>query len=89
MAPHYNSWTIPQDTQEQEELGAFIQSLDGWEQQLLQGLTLQVSQQEFLQLIPEPTIIATDGSVQDHRGSFGWIIYTLEDRILASGKRPA
>ena len=67
----------------------FVQSLPRWEQDLLAGLELLVSQNEFFEHLTRASIImASDGSVQGHRAAFGWIISTQNGTRLAECSGP-
>ena len=89
MNPHYNSWAIPQSPPQFQDLHTVIHHMDKWEKMLLQGLVLQVSQEEFLRLVSEPTLVASDGSVQGSRASFAWVMSTVDGNRFATCVGPA
>jgi len=89
MTAHYNTWAIPVPPPEHNTLTEYINGLDEWERTLLKGLTLQVPEDEFFRLISEPTVLSTDGSVQGHRASFGWVLSTLDGHRFATIVGPA
>ena len=87
MKAHYNQWQLPQPGLPPPlDLHGYINQLDDWEQELLQGLVLKVSQHNlFAAVQQEPFLIASDGSQQpDNKASFGWILSTNSGHRLAT-----
>ena len=62
----------------------YIHTLEPWERQLLQHHNLHCTAEELLNRTTSNLTIASDGSVDNDRGSFGWVI-TFEHSILATG----
>ena len=44
---------------------------------------------ELLQHLQSPILVASDGSVTEHRSSFGWVLATREGQRLLSSRGPA
>ena len=85
----YVKWNLPLSLDPPTEIQALIPTLPSWEQPLLTGLTLQVPMPELLQKLQSPILVASDGSVNEHRSSFGWILATREGQRLLSSRGPA
>ena len=68
---------------------AYLQSLDPWESLLLQHFQIHTELDKLLQLTLEPFLIASDGSVDQSKGSFGWIIAQPDGTALVTGKGTA
>jgi hypothetical protein len=90
MEFHYNQWALPPPPPvPSQELTDYASSLDLWEKTLLEGLTLLVDQTELFQALQSTNfIIASDGSQQAHRASFGWILSNPDGHRLATCKGP-
>ena len=63
----------------------YLDTLDHWEKQLLRTIHFQCSTTDFLAFSTSPILLATDGSVVENHGSFGWVIADQNGRILATG----
>ena len=63
----------------------YIAFLKPWETALFHNLNFKCTIHEFLNILTTPNIIASDGSVKDSKGSFGWVIATSMGHILATG----
>ena len=72
-------------TTKPDNFNDYIHSLEHWEKALLLNTHFEQSFDELSSTLTTPTIIASDGSVKDARGSFGWVIATLTGQILAKG----
>ncbi len=86
---HYIQWQLPPSVASPQDIQSLIPTLPAWEQQLLQGLTLQVPMSELLSHLQSPILVASDGSVKDHRSSFGWVLANHDGLRLLSGRGPA
>ena len=86
---HYVQWHLPPSIDPPTEIQTIIPTLPSWEQPLLNGLTLQVPMPELLQQLQSPILVASDGSVNKHRSSFGWVLATREGQRLLSSRGPA
>ena len=63
----------------------YISQLDPWETELLHDLHFQCAFDEFRVALSTQIIVASDGSVVNNRGSFGWVISTTNGTLLATG----
>lgn len=80
QAPPHSRWHIHQ----------YILTIPDWEQHLLRHLQLNVSQLALVQaLTTSSVLLASDGSQQEHRASFGWILSDHHGNRLATCKGPA
>ena len=62
----------------------YIHNLEAWEEYLLQHHHIPI--RDAITIVSTHNIIiASDGSVGDHKGSFGWVISTPDAQILATG----
>jgi hypothetical protein len=86
---HHNTWAPQRNPQAELDIRASTQQMDEWERQLLQGMEILVAHDIFLHQITQPMMIACDGSVQDHRASYGWIMSTTDGTRLAKCTGPA
>ena len=86
---HYVKWHLLPSLDPPTEIQSLIPTLQPWEQPLLNGLTLQVSMLELLQQLQSPILVASDGSVNEHRSSFGWVLAPREGQRLLSSRGPA
>lgn len=67
----------------------YIARLAKWERLLLTHHQNYCSDYHVLtSKLQQPLIIATDGSVNNQKGSYGWVIATTQGTLLASGKGP-
>ena len=66
-----------------------INTLDHWEHQLLQTTNFQCSPDNQHIVISTDIIIASDGSVRDQTGSFGWVITDTNGQIIVTGSGTA
>lgn len=63
-----------------------ISLLEPWETELLQHFEFtSTTLQETASLTNTPFIIATDGSKDKGRGSFGWVLSTVDGQVFAKG----
>ena len=79
---HYVQWDLPASSPSPSDIQDLVPTLAEWEQPLLEGLTLQVSIAELLEELQSPIRVASDGSVNDHRSSFAWVLANREGRRL-------
>jgi hypothetical protein len=63
--------------------------MEPWEKQLLQHMEILVLMETITHQPQQQLIIASDGSVQDHRAAFGWIITTTGGIRIAKCSGPA
>ena len=59
----------------------YLRTLDTWEQHLLEYFNCG----NILATLSGPIVLASDGSVSDSSGSFGWVAATPTNHILATG----
>ena len=87
---NYCRWvTPPPPTLPPHDIIEYIHTLPLWEQELLGGLELLVSQAQFLDaLVRGSMMVAADGSVQGHRASFGWVMSDSDGQRLARCNGP-
>ena len=87
---HYIQWQLPPSVAQPQDLPSLIPTLlPAWEQQLLQGLTLQVPMPELLSHLQSPILVASDGSVNEHWSFFGWALANQDGLRLLSSRGPA
>ena len=86
---HYVQGNLPPSLDPPTEIQTLISTLPSWEKPLHTGLTLQVSIPDLLQHLQSPILVASDGSVNEHRSSFGWVLATREGQQLLSSRGPA
>ena len=70
----------------------YVNTLAPWEQELIRMIHLHGSNTTFdtlLHTISGDIIIASDGSVNDNHGSFGWVIATSTNPTVATGSGTA
>ena len=84
-------WALPPEPPlPSHDLTVYIANLPAWEIDLLSGLELLLPQEDFLQeLVRARVLVGTDGSVQGHRASFGWVMSTQEGNRIARCNGPA
>jgi hypothetical protein len=87
--PHHNIWESQTLIPEPQNAYMETQSMEAWEKQLLQHMEILVPMETITHHTQHQLIIASDGSVQDHRASFGWIIATPGGNRLAKCSGPA
>ena len=63
----------------------YFQTLDPWETQLLQHFQIRTKLDNLLDNTLTPFLIASDGSVDQGKGSFGWAIAQPDGTILVTG----
>jgi hypothetical protein len=78
VKPHHNTWAPQAIPRLEHGIIDSIQQMDEWERELLQGVEILVAPETLPHKINQPLIIASDGSVQEHQASYGWIIATQE-----------
>ena len=76
---HYVQWDLPASSPSSSDIQNLAPILAEWEQPLLEGHTLQVSIAELLEELQSPIRVASDGSVNEHRSSFGWVLHCARD----------
>jgi hypothetical protein len=76
-------------TNRTDTIQARIEQLPDWEKELLSGVEIQVSTDILKHELTKKLKIASDGSVQDERASFGWVIANDKGTRLVSCKGPA
>ena len=86
---HYVQWQLPPSVAPPQDLQSLIPTLPPWEQQLLQGLALQVSLPDLFSHLQSPILVASDGSVNEHRSSFGWVLANRDGLRLLSSRGPS
>ena len=91
VTPNHRGWAIPvQDLEIQTDIQAYIQTLPEWEVQLLKGLQLEVSQTTlFDSMLGKQIVIAADGSKQEAKASFAWVLSDKAGNRLAKCADPA
>jgi Reverse transcriptase-like len=90
LKPYYRNQTNNRAPEEEgNTLDQAIKKLKKWEQELLEGITIQVQDNIMQQEITQSIKIASDGSVQDQKASFAWIISNEDGMRLATGSGPA
>jgi hypothetical protein len=89
VKPHHNTWALRAIPRSEHDIFDSIQQMDEWEKNLLQGVEVLVASETLSHKMTQPLIIASDGSVQEHRASHGWIIATQEGTRLVQYKGPA
>jgi hypothetical protein len=87
--PHHNTWALRPTPRPSNEIHDSIQQMDEWEKQLLQGMEILVDLETLVQQITQPVIFASDGSVQEHRASYGWVMAITDGTRLAQCTGPA
>jgi hypothetical protein len=87
VRPYYNTWAIEETTTSNQEIHHNIQQIDEWEKQLLQRMKFLVAKETISQ--QQQMIIASNGSVQDHRASYGWLITTVGGTRVVKCNGPA
>jgi ribosomal protein L17 len=65
------------------------QSMPRWQEDLLQNVTIQTTEEHIREAMRSPLKIASDGSVQAHRASFAWVISTSTGERLVTCMGPA
>ena len=63
----------------------YLSKLEPWEQELLHNIHFQCTIEEFQTALTTPIIVASDGSVANEKGSFGWVLTTTNGTLLATG----
>ena len=89
--PNYVHWRLPPQPPPppSEEIQDTIAALPHWESELLTGLALNLPQAQLFHIIQhQPIMIGSDGSQQDSRASFGWVLSTTDGQRLATCKGP-
>jgi ribonuclease HI len=90
LQPYLNNGSIvettPTDTNNIQQI---FRTLQKWQSELLQNMILQGTVGEIKEAVRQPLRIASDGSVQGNRASFGWIISTATGTRLATCAGPA
>ena len=66
-----------------------IAALPLWEQELIKHYSLHLHTDIVIEHLHHNFIIATDGSEQDNKGSFGWVLSTATGTMLATGQGTA
>jgi hypothetical protein len=66
-----------------------INHMEEWERQLLQQTEILVAPETIMTPMNQSLIMASDGSVQDHRASYGWILSTSAGLRLIQCNGPA
>jgi hypothetical protein len=86
---HYNTWFTPIETPPPQEVHDKINQMDEWEKQLLKGMEVLVPPGILLQQRHRQLFLASDGSVQEHTASYGWILATAGGIRLIRCNGPA
>jgi hypothetical protein len=66
-----------------------IEQMDEWGKRLLKGMEMLATMEEISHPMNQQLIIASDGSVQDHKASYGWIVATIGGTKLIQCSGPA
>jgi hypothetical protein len=74
--PQHNTWEHQSLSPGPNHVYLDLRSMATWERHMLQQMELLVPLETITHQTQQQLIIASDGSVQDHRASFGWIIAT-------------
>jgi hypothetical protein len=87
----YSARTLPESITNNgtETLITQIMRMRVWEKELLQGINIQVPIDILQHELTRTLHMASDGSVQEHRASFGWIIANGKETRLATCQGPA
>jgi len=72
-----------------DNFNMFCETLQQWEADLLQHVTLLSAGNSLRRKISEPILAASDGSVVDGKASYGWVVAGLDGTPWASGSGPA
>jgi hypothetical protein len=69
----------------------YLSTLEQWEQLLFDNLDLTVSPYDILTTMDSnvPIYSASDGSVKDHQGSFGWLLSSPDGTVILGCSGPA
>ena len=90
---HQSTFTLPKHTirtflrqpGKPTDFQAYIGTLPQWEHNLLQHINFSTSSHTAGNLCNLPIVIASDGSLQQEKGSYGWIISTQDGHTIAQG----
>ena len=78
MIPQHNPTII-------NSFNDYIRTLDTWEQYLLEYFHCGSNDNDLLATLSGPLVLASDGSVSDSSGSYGWVLASHTNQILATG----
>ena len=99
QCPTHTTYTVPKDqiwwqrqppsTSRITTFDHYLQTLDPWDSLLLRHYTTSHDLQHTASLLSHPYIIATDGSDEHGKGSFGWVLSNPTGIVFASGQGTA
>jgi hypothetical protein len=89
VSPHHNNWRRASVPIRYFHVNDEIKNKKEWEKQLLQHIEFLVPMDTIAHPMRNRMILASDGSVQDRRASFGWILSTPEGLRMAKCNGPA
>ena len=85
VLPKQTTHNIPRHPQQPTDFEAFVETLPAWESHLLRHTVFTTSSHTASELCNLPIMIASDGSLQNNKGSYGWIISTTNGHTIAQG----
>ena len=89
---HHCGWALPPPPPNAlpADIIDYAQTLPAWERALFAGLQLLIPQDAFMiSLATAQVLVAADGSVQEHRASFGWVMSDQQGNRIAQCNGPA
>ena len=80
-------WTrTPATNSDPQSFPDYVATLDRWERTFLSQVKSHTSSlSEIVSLTNQPFIIATDGSIDHNKGSFGWVLAKIDGTLFVQG----